>query len=118
MESERLRLRNEEMLDSEPVPAVPDSSGVINPANIDPASYYGNSGGDATQAGFYIQPRMPQPSMSQTGASAPGQTSGNVQPQFMNYGPTPPSMSPQNLQSTQAQYLQPTVPQPQWTPGR
>lgn len=89
----------EESLDGQPVPAVPDSSGVIEPSTIDPATYYGNGDASTTQASFNSQPRMvPQ------NQAVPG---GYLQPQVpANYLPPSQGGAPQNFQPTQPQYPQ------------
>jgi hypothetical protein len=103
MQSERNRDRIEalEATEGEPVPAIPDSSGVVDPATIDPANYYGNGDANATQAGFFPQPRMapatgvpanfPQPQMPQP--QVPG-----------NYSPPNQGGVPQNFQPSQPQF--------------
>lgn len=103
MQSERNRERVEalEATEGEPVPAIPDSSGVVDPATIDPANYYGNGDANATQAGFFPQPRMvpatgvpanfPQPQMPQLQVPA-------------NYPPPNQGGVPQNFQPSQPQF--------------
>lgn len=98
MQSERNRDRIEaiESYEGEPVPAIPDSSGVVDPATIDPANYYGNGDVNATQAGFYSQPRM----APQT------QLPANIQqPQVpVNFSPPNQGGVPQNFQPAQPQF--------------
>jgi general secretion pathway protein D len=100
MQSERNRDRIEalEALEGEPVPAIPDSSGVVDPATIDPANYYGNGDANATQAGFYSQPRM----APQTQLPANFQQPQVPQPQVpANYSPPMQGGVPQNFQPQQ-----------------
>jgi len=88
-----------EYMEGEPVPAVPDSSGVVDPASIDPASYYGNGDVNATQAGFY----SPQRTGSQMGPQTQFQN-GLSQPQMPgNYVPANPNGAPQTFQPMQPQ---------------
>jgi type II secretion system protein D len=103
MQSERNRERIEalEATEGEPVPAIPDSSGVVDPATIDPANYYGNGDANATQAGFFPQPRM---------VPAPGLPANFPQPQMpqpqvpANYPPPNQGGVPQNFQPSQPQF--------------
>ena len=60
MEEQRKRREAGEVIEGEPIPAIPDSSGVVDPTLIDPASYYGNGNSNPTQAGFYPQPNAEQ----------------------------------------------------------
>jgi hypothetical protein len=60
IEEQRRKREAGEVIEGEPIPAVPDSSGVVNPMLIDPAGYYGNGDSNPTQAGFYSQPNAAQ----------------------------------------------------------
>jgi len=60
LEEQRRRREAGEVIEGEPIPAIPDSSGVVDPTLIDPASYYGNGDSNPTQAGFYPQPNAAQ----------------------------------------------------------
>jgi type II secretion system protein D len=97
MQSERNQRMMNEMMEGEPVPAIPDSSGIVDPATIDPAAYYGNGDVNATQASFYSKPRM----------GSQNQLPANYQqPQFPAYAPPanqgglPQNFSPQPVQQS------------------
>lgn len=88
-----------EYMEGEPVPAVPDSSGVVDPASIDPASYYGNGDVNATQASFYSPQRPGPQAVPQTQFQ-----NGFSQPQIPgNYVPANPNGAPQAFQPMQPQ---------------